>query len=98
MNTAPLFCPTCRGPVRKLRREMDATDHIALFFSDVPFWVLFGVCVAIGMWQWLAGVVSFGVMALAFYLWERGRSRFRCNSCNATYSYPDVLPTNHGDA
>lgn len=89
-TSSNLVCPTCHGPVFEQRREIDATDRVAFLFADLPFWVLFGICGAIGMWQWLAGVVAFAVALAIFYLWHRNRFSFWCFACDAEVTIPEL--------
>ncbi len=89
-SNSPLCCPACRGPVVEHRRELSAQERAAFFFADLPFWILFGACVAIGMWQWLAGAVGFAVTLFIFYRWHQGRTRFRCFACDKSFSHPEL--------
>lgn len=91
-TNSPLHCPTCRGPVFEQRRALDTEDRVALLFADLPFWILFGICVAIGMLEWLAGVVTFAVALLVFYQWHRKRYRWHCFACNASFGYRELQP------
>jgi hypothetical protein len=71
---------------------------VGFFFADIPFWILFGGCVAIGMWHVLAGVLAFAASLVIFYRWHRERSSFRCYTCEGTFRYPELLPEQRQDA
>jgi hypothetical protein len=84
---ASRYCPVCRGPVKKLSPGMDGADVAVSFVADWPFWILFGLCSAIGMWQWAAGLVAvLGLLAVAF-AYVRSRARYKCEKCDRSYGY-----------
>jgi hypothetical protein len=91
-TTSQHACPTCRGPVIEQRRDLDTKERAAFFFADLPFLLVFGLCVAVGMWQWIAGVVAFAVTLLIFYRWHRARFHFRCYACDASFEQAELQP------
>jgi len=84
-------CPACGKSVRKLPRKADGADIIAIAFMELPFWVLFGVCVVLGMVHWLAGVVSAIVLISAFFFWDRSKSRYECDACGKQSAYRETV-------
>jgi hypothetical protein len=57
---APLHCRVCNGgSLQRLPRELEGGDFAWLLFDDWPFWLLFGLCVALGVRNWAAGVIAF---------------------------------------
>jgi endogenous inhibitor of DNA gyrase (YacG/DUF329 family) len=84
-------CPACGKSVRKLAREADGADTIAIAFMELPFWVLFGVCVMLGMVHWLAGVVSVAILVAAFFFWDRSKSRYECDACGKQSAYHETV-------
>ena len=83
-------CPACGKAVRKLRRDADAADYVAIALMDRPFWLLFAACVALGMVHWLAGVVSAGILLSAFF-WDRSKSRYECGACTKQFFYAETI-------
>ena len=87
-----LSCPVCSGQVKRLRRKLGGWDFVWAFGGDLPFWVVFGLCGAIGMWAWSAGVVAFLATVYLLYVWDRRRSSYQCVACGATSGYAAVHP------
>ena len=48
---------------------------------ELPFWVLFVGCVALGMVHWLAGAVAAGILLAAFFFWLFCFARLRRRRC-----------------
>jgi hypothetical protein len=84
-------CPACGKSVRKLRRDADGADSVAIAFMEIPFWLLFAVCVGLGMVHWLAGTVAAAVLFAAFFFWDRSRSRYKCDGCTKQSSYKQTI-------
>jgi hypothetical protein len=84
---AERYCPVCGGAVSQLNREMDGTDVAAMLVADWPFWLLFGLCSALGLWHWAAGAVAAAVSLVIFFAYGRSRARFRCKPCDQTFGY-----------
>ena len=91
-------CPACGKAVRKLRRDADAADYVAMALMDLPFWLLFGACVALGMVHWLAGVVPAGILLCAFFFWDRSKSRYECDACTKQFFYAETIHDSSGGA
>ena len=91
-------CPACGKSVRKLHRDADGAEIAAIAFMELPFWILFGACAAIGMVHWLAGVTSAVVLVGAFLLWDRSKSRYECDACGIQSSYHQVVESARHDA
>ncbi|MEI6801919.1 MAG: hypothetical protein WCK83_02065 [Burkholderiales bacterium] len=83
-------CPCCSGSVKRLPRNHKGWDYAVMLLSDVPFWIVFGLCGAIGMWKWSAGVVAFAVACTLYYLWDRRRSSYLCTQCGTVSNYADI--------
>jgi hypothetical protein len=75
-----------------MHRDLDTKDRVAMLFADLPFWILFGICVAVGMWKVFAGVIAFAITVFLFYRWHRERFSYRCFTCDATFRLPELLP------
>jgi hypothetical protein len=60
---------------------VEGADIGLMLVADLPFYFFFGLCIAIGIWEWVAGLVAFGVCICLFVLWERSRMKFKCTDC-----------------
>ncbi len=60
-------------------------------FMDLPLLVLFGACVTLGMINVVAGVTAAVVFVLAYLGWRRLQSSYRCDRCEKTMKYADVV-------
>jgi hypothetical protein len=58
---------------------------------DLPFWLLFGLCVTIGLSNVVAGIAAAAVLGLVYLVWRRCQSSYRCDSCQRTLKYADVV-------
>ena len=58
---------------------------------ELPFWILFGICAMLGMVHWLAGVVSVAILVVAFFFWDRSKSRYECDACGKQSSYRETV-------
>jgi hypothetical protein len=86
-----LRCRGCNGSsLQKLPREMEGGDFLWMFFGDWPFWLLFGLCLALGMRNWAAGLVAFGIVIYLYFAWSRTRSGFKCRDCGTVTQYADA--------
>ena len=86
-----LSCPACGKSVRQLPRRTYGADFFALTFAELPYWLVFGLCLAVGMVDWLAGVVAFVVFGFAYFLWHRSRSRYECDACAKQVTYAEAI-------
>ena len=91
------YCPLCRGNVSRVEPEFDAGDFFALLVADWPFWILFGICSAIGMIDWLAGAIAGAVSLVLVLLYIRYRSRYRCKACSRSFTYSGLVMEQRSD-
>ena len=86
-----LRCRVCNGTsLQRLPREWEGGDYLWVLFADWPFWLLFGLCVALGIRNWVAGLVAFAGVIYLYSAWSRTRSRFKCRNCGAVSVYADA--------
>jgi hypothetical protein len=76
--------------VKRLSRKLHGADYVWVFGFDAPFWIVFGICGAIGMWEPAAAVIAFLVMGYLLYLWDRSRSSYYCVQCRTTSTYKET--------
>jgi hypothetical protein len=83
-------CPLCKGRLVHSAERSMAGDLAITFLAELQFWFALGVCVAIGLWSWVAGFIA-GVAALAvLMLYEINQPRYRCSVCQASCSYAEA--------
>jgi hypothetical protein len=70
---------------------METGDAVWILFSDWPFWIILGMSSVIGLWSWMAAVLSFVIVISGYVLWDRSRSQYLCRDCGNTWGYSDVL-------
>ena len=77
--------------MRHLRPKADSANPYATSFAmslmEIPFWIVFGICAALGMVHWLAGVVSTIVLGAAFLVWRRSNQRYECVVCDRQFGH-----------
>jgi hypothetical protein len=77
-------CPACRG---QLRQSSGGVNFALALFGDIPFWIVFGLCLALGMWRWLAGVLAFVATISVFYFYDRSKRSYVCEQCGKQFDY-----------
>src|SRR5262245_39844216 len=94
----PRFCcPACGAVASNLPRKAGTADHLLIIFADIPFWIVVGLCIALGMVDWVAGLVGFAALPFLYYLWDRSRSHFECTRCARRFDfYEAVVRVPHG--
>ena len=65
--------------------EQVAAVFLLPFVAEIPFWIIFLVCSALGMWHWLAGVTAFATVCLTFFAYKQHRAELRCQVCHKTF-------------
>ena len=61
-----------------------------IVFGDWLFWILFLICLAFGLWSFVAGTFA-AIISVAIYLaWNRTRLKYRCETCKANWDYVQV--------
>ena len=92
MNLYPrLHCPRCASALQRRPVQLHLGHKVLLGFIDVPFWLVFGVGLAVGLSNPVAGVAAAGILALGIWLWVRVKSGYHCEPCATTFRYADVV-------
>ena len=71
----------------KAESENPYAASFALSLMEIPFWIVFGICAALGMVHWLAGVASAIVISAAFLVWCRSNQRYECVVCDRRFGH-----------
>ena len=86
-----LHCRVCNGStLQRLPRTLEAGDYAFIVFADWPFWLLFTLCAALGVRNWIGGVIAFIGVAYLYSAWSRTRCSFKCRDCQTITRYEDA--------
>jgi hypothetical protein len=91
LSSFRLACPDCCGPVRRVSRDPSIGETILWGCgSEIMFWLLFIICLAVGAWSWIAGVVAGAVVGIFYLSWLRTESMYSCTKCNRPWAFLHV--------
>ena len=96
-SNARYLCPFCKARV-KLVEQQASSDKFSVggyLLSELGFWAIFLIVLAVGFWRWLVGAVLFVIALIVWRRWDQRRRVFRCEGCQTILTYREAISHRH---